>query len=159
MTLRQRFDAKWQLDPETGCWLWTAATNLGGYGLLRITEEGQRRMEVASRTSWQLFVGPIPDDLCVLHHCDTPPCVNPEHLFLGTRADNAADRDAKGRHRHGTRRGEEHSNARITEMIAREILALRGVGLSQPAVGARYGVSRQLVSAIWRGEAWAHLGG
>lgn len=87
-----RFWAK--VDKTGDCWVWTAATNPKGYGQFYV--EGMR---LAHRVSWILAHGPIPDDLCVLHRCDHPPCVNPAHLFLGTYADNNHDRDAKGRQR------------------------------------------------------------
>lgn len=73
-----------------GCWVWSGRTNRQHYGTL-----GER---LAHRISYEFYVGPIPEGLCVLHRCDNPPCVNPKHLFLGTRADNAEDRDRKGRY-------------------------------------------------------------
>lgn len=91
--LRQRFNEKWRQAPS-GCWQWTGA-KLKGYGLIRVKSgEPPRR---AHRVSWQLFRGPIPAGLHVLHWCDNPSCVQPFHLFLGTHQDNMRDRDAKGR--------------------------------------------------------------
>jgi hypothetical protein len=81
-----------KVNKTDGCWLWTA-TRIGRYGGFRF--EGRSR--TAHRVSWELAFGPIPDGLQVLHHCDTPLCVNPQHLFLGTPLDNARDRDSKGR--------------------------------------------------------------
>jgi hypothetical protein len=74
------------------CWVWTASTR-GGYGSIGISG----RMERSHRVSWELANGPIPAGLCVLHHCDNPLCVNPGHLFLGTKKDNAKDMYSKGR--------------------------------------------------------------
>ena len=79
-------------DPETGCRPWMGTRNRNGYGLLNLTL-------CTHRLAWELANGPIPRGLLVLHHCDNPPCCNPDHLFLGTHADNAADRTRKGRTR------------------------------------------------------------
>lgn len=94
----KRFEAKYEPEPNTGCWLWVACLNEHGYGVFQIGH-GTR---LATRVAWELHHGSsIPTGMCVLHRCDTPACVNPAHLFLGTRLDNARDRDAKGRGRCG----------------------------------------------------------
>lgn len=81
--------------PEAGCWLWTGTANERGYG--RVYSGG--RMWVAHRLSWTQANGPIPSGMFVCHKCDTPACVNPDHLFLGSPRDNVLDMVAKGRHR------------------------------------------------------------
>ena len=77
------------------CWVWTAAIDKCGYGYIGLGPG--KGMGKAHRVSWQLHKGGIPEGLCVLHKCDNPSCVNPEHLFLGTQKDNAVDRELKGR--------------------------------------------------------------
>lgn len=86
-------------EPNSGCWLWTGAVNLCGYGTLRTGSrtDGTRRTAIASRVSYEVFYGEIPDGLHVLHRCDFPICINPEHLFLGTHTDNMRDMIQKGR--------------------------------------------------------------
>lgn len=84
------------LPDLSGCWLWTAAT-IRGYGQILGVLNGKRRPLYAHRVSWELAFGPILNDLEVLHRCDTPLCVRPDHLFLGTQQDNLADARAKGR--------------------------------------------------------------
>ncbi len=84
-------------EPMSGCWLWLRARIPEGYG--HIAVDGKNLG--AHRVSYETFVGPIPDGLWVLHRCDTPPCINPRHLFLGTHKQNVADSAAKGRHHHG----------------------------------------------------------
>lgn len=85
-----------KVQKSDGCWWWISVRNEDGYGQFRNDELG--RMEGAHRFSWRLTHGDIPHGMCVLHHCDNPPCVNPDHLFLGTQQDNIADMHAKGRY-------------------------------------------------------------
>lgn len=85
-------------DPNSGCWLWGGAPNFRGYGVFTVTAQ---RSEMAHRYSWALAYGPIPRGLWCLHKCDTPACVNPQHLFLGTVQDNVTDMMGKGRGRYG----------------------------------------------------------
>ncbi len=94
----ERFWSKVRITP--GCWEWTAAVNHGGYGLFQYTSRSCRR---AHRVSYELAYGPIPKGMVVMHKCDNPPCVNPDHLELGTMADNNRDKGQKGRARNGRR--------------------------------------------------------
>lgn len=92
-TLRERFDDKWIPEPNTGCWLWTAATDGCGYGQIHVKKKAneKRKMKKAHRLSWYFAFGNIPDGLLVCHRCNTPQCVNPAHLYLGTNQENLMD--------------------------------------------------------------------
>lgn len=92
-------------EPNSGCHLWTGATTSTGYGKINIGPRGKMKEIRVHRYIWERDQGPIPDGLCVLHQCDTPACCNVDHLFLGTRTDNARDKVRKGRQARGPLHG------------------------------------------------------
>lgn len=97
-SLRESFMEKWQPEPNTGCWLWTGwSACADGYGSISRRIGNKDKILRAHRVSYELFKGPVPAGLFVLHQCDTPACVNPAHLFLGTSQDNASDKVRRGR--------------------------------------------------------------
>jgi len=160
--LEDRFWAKVQRGGPDDCWLWLAGTFYRGYGQIRVGLPGERvQKRSAHRVSWELAHGPIPEGLFVCHACDTPACVNPAHLFLGTNADNVADMFAKGRNRTNPPRGETHSSAVLTEAQAREILeryaaAPKKFGL-QRQFGREYGVNSRTINVLVKRHTWKHL--
>jgi HNH endonuclease len=104
--------------------------------------------------AWIVAYGPIPEGLQVLHRCDVRNCIEPTHLFLGTNADNMADKVAKGRQSHP--QGENHGGVKLTEAQVREIRA-PPFSMSQRAIAALYGVDKSVISRIRTGKLWAHL--
>lgn len=130
------------------CWMWTCHTNKQGYGSVSI----QGRLTRAHRYSFALAHGPIAPNLCVCHRCDNPPCVNPAHLFLGTIAENNADKAAKGRQAAGISSG----RAKLTDDDVREIRAAFRPGIGV-VLGRRYGVSASVIKAVSSGTTWRHV--
>lgn len=120
------------------CVEWWGSFNQKGYGIL-----GRKGRQLrATRLVWEECFGPIPDDLCVLHRCDHPPCVNPEHLFLGTKGDNNRDAAAKSRSR---------GKARLTP---EQVHAIRLSDETQSALSRRFGISQASVSYIQLGKSY-----
>jgi hypothetical protein len=177
-TAPRRFWAK--VDKTGDCWLWTARLSRDGYGQFRTGGVGTPNAR-AHRVAWALAYGAIPEGLLVLHRCDNPRCVRPEHLFLGTSADNVADRNAKGRQATGARlnipcdRGRGHRNPRYTHpettargerngharFTAEQVLEIRRLwaagGMLQRDIAAQFGTDQAVVSLIVRRKTWAHL--
>jgi len=149
-TLAERF-ADLVVAGPSGCLNWIGSKSRKGYGRMR---EGPRDSKVvaAHRIAWQLHNGTIPDGLSVLHRCDNRACVNPNHLFLGTYADNNTDRDSKGRHR--PLRGESNGMAKLTRA---DVMAIRADQRTSIAIAPDFGVSNSLVRLIKSGKAWTHV--
>lgn len=154
---RDRFMAKVSPEPNTGCWLWTGTASSRGYGKFRIGSGRTRRMVGAHRFAYEHFVGPIPTGLYVCHHCDTPACVNPAHLFVGTNGDNVRDMDAKGRRRPRPPLGEDHWNSKLTEDRVRELREWVRSGNSPNDFAAKYGYRKRMVQRAAHGITWGHV--
>ncbi len=136
--------------PELGpCWAWHGPKTHLGYG--HFTFAGKLRY--AHIVSWFLATGEWPGNLDTLHRCDNPECANPGHLFLGSHADNMADRNQKKRHAHGERNG----SAKLTESDVKEIRAARTAGATQMCLAAQYGVSRSNIRRIIDRKGWNHI--
>lgn len=141
--LADRFWKK--VEKSDGCWNWTAQRRPGGYGTIVVSN----RHEMAHRVSWTLNVGSIPQGLKVLHRCDNPACVNPEHLFLGTSSDNIEDMISKQRNP----RGEQHGHAKLTWPQVRLIRELRS-HYGKRRLAKIFGVSPSTIQFIWNGDTW-----
>lgn len=155
-TLEDRFWVKVRKASDNECWEWTACVHTAsGYGRIQIMKAGRWFVEYAHRVSWRLHYGEIPEGLCVCHHCDNPPCVNPHHLFLGAAVDNAADRDRKGRH--NAPRGEQHYKAKLTEDQVIEIRERYARGESPTALEKEFEVSLRGLEQVIYGQSWKYL--
>ena len=132
----------WDVDGG-GCWLWRGAVAGGRYGMIAAADRG-RVPEYAHRVSWRIHCGPIPDGVSVLHRCDVRRCVNPDHLFLGDHIDNMVDMARKKR-------------AGGQKLTIENVEAIRASAESGVVLGARYGVSRSLISKIRLRRWWKHV--
>jgi hypothetical protein len=142
---------------DTPCLEFMGARSSHGYGQIRVNGRAGHTL-LAHRVSYELFVGLIPNGMQVLHRCDRPSCIQPDHLWLGTQEDNMHDCMVKGRHRHGNMKGEMHGHAILSEREAREILYLALEGqLSHREIAEMYFVSRGAVRGIKHRRNWRHI--
>jgi hypothetical protein len=162
----------------SGCWNWRGGVFSSGYGAFKC--EG--RQWRAHRLAWTLTHGQIPDGACVCHRCDNPRCVNPSHLWLGSNAENTADRVGKGRSAYGPRngartrpdrilrgaswadahpsdlyRGPRNGRAILSDEVVAKIRRMRGEQLSQSAIARTLGLSRSTVRDVLIGRTWGYL--
>ena len=151
-TTEARFWAKVSPEPNSGCWLWAGAIGSGGYGHLGIN----RTIKLAHRISWEIHRGKIPRGLCALHKCDNRFCVNPDHIFLGTRGDNAKDMAAKGRAK--AVRGSKNVRSKLTEQKVLDMRRIRrDHGTSYAEIARVFGVSPTLTYYVVSGRHWRHV--
>lgn len=158
-SIRERFATKFKVNPDSGCWEWIGATDgRKGYGQIYFNGRTAR----ASRVAWLLYKGMIPDGSHVCHLCDNPACVNPNHLFLGSRSDNMRDCVEKGRHGSVTRperrpRGSGHYLAKLSEHMVIEARRLFREGVNCADLSSRYGIDDSTVRRALTGEGWNHV--
>ena len=157
LDLQQRFEAKIIPEPNSGCWLWTAGYfKDSGYGSFRVSTDPRKSNEGAHRVSWKLYRGSIPEGYCILHRCDVRECVNPDHLFIGTKGDNNRDTSQKGRHYTGTRYaapGELHPMVKLTNENVAHIRASDETGA---ALARKFNVSQTQILRIRQRKSWRH---
>lgn len=154
---------KWiEVGEPNECWRWigsrkTASGKAAGkppvlwHGQWRSSDG---RIELAHRASWRLLKGTIPNDMCVLHRCDNPICVNPSHLFIGTQADNVKDMWSKGRARPKSNIGAKHGMSKVTEEL---VLSIRSSKESGVELAQRLGITPTTVCDIRKRRTWKHL--
>jgi hypothetical protein len=138
---------------EGGCWEWTGCRNRCGYGLIGHVVKGKKKVLLAHRVAFAFYVGEIPEKMCVCHTCDNPSCVNPEHLWLGTHAENMRDKSLKGRL--GGLKGEKHPRAKLSRELVKEIRFLYATGeFSHNGLAETFKVSKAAVYYITTGKTW-----
>jgi hypothetical protein len=152
---KKRFWNKVKLPDYIGtdeCWEWQASLWVTGYGKFLLNGHEM----LSHRIAYELSIGPIPEGMHVLHHCDNPPCVNPSHLFLGTQVDNMHDMFSKNRQNHAY--GEAIGAAKLTEVSVIEIRYLYATGgHSQRELGTIFGIDHSVISDIVTRKTWTHI--
>ncbi len=146
LTVAERF-GKYVKKTDT-CWLWIGSKCPKGYGRMNV----KGKSVIAPRISWKIHYGGIPQGKYVLHKCDNPSCVNPDHLYLGNQYDNMADMYRSGRAKH--KRGEENGKSKLTEAIVREI---RTSTNTLVALARKFGINRRTVWSVQSRKTWRHI--
>jgi hypothetical protein len=149
-TVEERFWAKVDRRGADECWPWTGAVNGDGYGFM-FKSNKPRKWYRSNRLAFELLIGPLPDGLQALHTCDNPPCCNPRHLYAGTPADNARDRETRGRAGNAKRRGPGNGRAKLSPAQVVEIRRRYVEGEKQIALATEFGVKQPQISRIVRG--------
>ena len=145
--IKQRFEKHFIPEPMSGCWLWIGAyMGTNRYGAF----SWKGGVIVAHKASWIIYVGRVPKEMDVCHKCDTNMCVNPRHLFLGTRTDNMQDCVRKGRHAFG----EKHGMAKLT---VQQVKAIREDLRDKSKIAEEYGISSREISDIKLRRRWKHI--
>lgn len=151
LPLTEHFWANVEPLSPNECWIWKGSRPDGRYG--RMKDHGVAVS--AHRVSYELHHGPIPSEMQVLHKCDNPPCVNPNHLFIGTPLDNMQDKTKKGRAY--TPKGKDNPSSRLDTEQVLDIRRRVREGEKQSHLGAEYGISQQTVSEIVHYKIWRHV--
>lgn len=137
---------------ETGCLIWMGTTS-GGYGKIRW--KGKRLF--THRAIYEDTHGELPKDLCACHTCDTPTCVNPNHIFAGTRAQNNADKTAKGRQAKGITQGKRGADCHYAKLSEYQVNLIRSMhGTNQYKIAEIFNISQSNVSKILSNKSWSN---
>lgn len=153
--LDERFWSKVNKDTDSGCWEWTATKNNKGYGMFTVSSYAGKQL--AHRLSYRDAHGPIPKGGLILHSCDNPACVNPEHLRIGTHKENVADMDERNRRVTNTPFGEANCNALLT---AYQVIQMRRdyiAGVPKAQIAEANGITKASLDDVISGNSWKHL--
>jgi len=153
-TFRSRIQSH-SAEDSAGCWIWQRSIGHNGYGKIGV---GGGKTEGAHRASYMAFRGEVPTGMDVCHSCDVRACVNPAHLFLGTRSENLQDASRKGRMATEPRlRGAEHHSAKLNDASVPIILARLRAGEPKARIARDFNVSDRTILLIGRNQTWTHI--
>jgi hypothetical protein len=148
---KTRFETKFEAITESGCWIWTGSDDgRFGYGVVKLNGKNTK----AHRAAWLVYCGTIPTGMCVLHRCDTPLCVNPHHLFLGTKLDNNLDKIKKKRNGPPNNKGEHAGGVKLSNA---NVISIRSDKRQLKEIAKEYGVCFQSISLIKLRKTWTHI--
>ncbi len=150
-SLKEYIESSFKINSKNNCWEWLKSLKKTGHG----NAWWNGKHEIAHRLSWMFYEGIIPDGLNVLHKCDNPKCVNPDHLFLGTYLDNNRDRKLKGRN--ANTNGEKNPFSKLKEFQVIEIINKLRKGVKGAHLAKLYSVSPDTIGKIKSGKNWAYL--
>ncbi|NQW92538.1 MAG: HNH endonuclease [Polaromonas sp.] len=144
-----------QIEKTETCWLWLGRLVGKGYGMIGLGGAGAKQV-LSHRLSYQLHKGPIPDGMVIMHKCDNPRCVNPDHLEAGTQSQNIKDAIARGRKTLPVKkvRGEECGASKLNNGI---VLSIRESTLSLKALSILHNVSKSAIERIRYRKTWRHI--
>lgn len=148
-----RFWKKCKINEESNCWEWQGSVTEKGYGRFDVSINNKTKHFRAHRISYELCIGDIPPNIMVCHECDNPSCINPEHLFLGTNADNIADMMKKNRQR----KGEIHGRNKLSLDEVQYIKSFPKYHGSGVKLAEQFAVSKTTIYDIRNGKRWKHL--
>jgi hypothetical protein len=150
-SLKDRFFSK--VEKTDSCWLWVGNKRPNGYGVIQ--EAGRQSKTLAAhRVSYEMHKGPIPDGLVIMHSCDTPACVNPDHLSVGTYRENSADMIAKGRKRTVAPLGTSNGKAKLNDELVRYI---RQSEKNAASIARELNLSGNCIRGVKSGRTWSHV--
>lgn len=152
--LKERLLSHIKINIETDCWEWQGSKR-NGYGRMIVgsRKDKTRKSKSAHRVSYEIYHGEIPIGMDVCHRCDNPCCVNPNHLFVGTRQDNINDRESKGRNK--IQYGSKNGRAILNEDQVIEIREKRNLGMSFGKLSKEYGVCKKTIMRAASGQNWS----
>ena len=154
MNFQEYVESRSEKLPWTGCHIWSGSTNVGGYATSGRAQREQGTT-IVHRALFNFVYGGVSSGLYVCHRCDTPCCVNPDHLFLGSPSDNARDRAVKCRS--APKKGEQNGRSRLTNQDVKKIKSLLTTNLRQREIGEMLGVDQTVISGIKTKKTWGHI--